>query len=626
LIAICDIETNALVNPTRIWCIGLLDVATGREVVFENPDLDPTEFLEAAQDVSVWVGHNFIGYDHKVLEDLIPELVIPRESIIDTLVVSRLLNYNLTGGHSLGAWGERLGVPKLDFHDFSQLSEDMVTYLRGDLKVTLGLYKKFLRYLGSPQWKKPLRLEHDMAFMCRDMHDNGFAFDLPKARGLYEEIDGLIQGLDSDILKAFPPRLRPIREICPVLTKHGTLHRKDFKWKTDGDLTPFTAEAPFTLCEWEEFNPGSPKQIVERLNEAGWKPFEKTKGHIEAERTRDQEKLKHYRVWGWKVSEANLLTLPEDAPEAAQKLAKRILLASRRSVLNEWITAAGEAPKSTEDQAYIQGNFNHIGSWTQRMSHTAPNMANIPRSTALYGSDFRSLWMAPKDKYLVGVDADSIQLRILAHYMNDPRFTTALVSGDKALGTDAHTMNMRALGPVCSSRDVAKTFIYAWLLGAGIPKQAQILECSIPEAADANENFLAQYPSLRELKENQIPRDAARGYFEGVDGRFVMCDSEHLMLAGYLQEGESTVMKTATRIWRNHLTKEKIPFWLVNFVHDEWQVCTPRDKDLALYVANTMADSIRQAGEDLGLNCPLLGSIYGAHKQLAIGDNWLDTH
>jgi DNA polymerase-1 len=185
---------------------------------------------------------------------------------------------------------------------------------------------------------------------------------------------------------------------------------------------------------------------------------------------------------------------------------------------------------------------------------------------------------------------------------------------------------MQALGPVCKDRDTAKTFIYAWLLGAGIAKVAQILNCKNNEAKEAVTSFLNRITGLKYLKEEVIPRDANRGYFIGLDGRAVICDSEHLMLAGYLQNGESVIMKRANVLWRNRLLKEKIPFKQVDFVHDEWQTEVPDDLELATYIAKIQADSIRQVGEDLKLNCPMAGSILNQHKQLAIGANWSITH
>lgn len=645
MIVICDIETEKLDNPQHIWLIVCKEVDTGAVHVFRSPTDSPEEaarFSRFARLVSCWCGHNFLAFDVVHLRSLL-SVEIADESILDTLVVSRLLNTNIQGGHSLEAWGERLGSHKISFNDFSKYSLEMEHYCLQDVEVNYLLYQKFKPYLDSKVWASPISLEHKAAIICREMHTSGFFFEKKEAEDLYKNISIEVSELEAQLQKAFPPRSRLLREITPKATKHGTLHRQDFRWLEDGDLSRFGVGATFSLVEFVPFNPRSPKQVVERLNEAGWKPIVKTDGYIQAERAYRQasktgkptttkkgvtprtaqewqERLKEYETTGWSICEENLATLPENAPEAAKGLAKYLVLSNRHSVLTEWF----EAYDATTGR--IHGNFNHIGAWTHRMSHSGPNMANIPSGDSLYAHEMRSLWSVPKDKLLVGVDADGIQLRILAHYMDDKAFTEALINGDKSLGTDAHTVNKNILGNVCKDRDTAKTFIYAWVLGAALAKVAEILGCSISQASDANEAFLEAYPGLENLKRNQIPYDAKRGYFIGLDGRYVLCDSEHLMLAGYLQNGEQVIMKKANTLWRSRLLREGVPFTQVNFVHDEWQTEVPNDMELAKYVAEVQAESIRVAGEQLNLKCPMAGSIIGGNKQLAIGRNWAETH
>jgi DNA polymerase-1 len=404
---------------------------------------------------------------------------------------------------------------------------------------------------------------------------------------------------------------------------------------------------PFSVVEWYEFNPGSAKQRIERLWEAGWQPTERTDGHkdflksIRRRRLTPEEEAKkaHYQVYGWTTSEENLKTLPDTAPEAARKLVRWLLVARRSQILKTWLDACTAFSVSPEGTVWkIHGRFVHIGAWTHRMAHSEPNTGNIPRFDASqpektpYSDQMRGLWIASPDRYLVGVDAEGIQLRVLAHYINDPEFTEALIRGDKKLGTDAHSMNQKALGDVCKSRDDAKTFIYAWILDAGIGRVAEVLGCTRPEAEEAAEKFLKRYPGLKVLKEEIVPSDAERGFFIGLDGRPVriwgdtLSERQHFALAGYLQNGESVIMKRAAQIWHPKLIREGVPHWPVNFVHDEWQTETRKIMEEALYVANTQADSIRQVGEDLKLNCPMAGSILNGHGKPAIGLTWLETH
>lgn len=634
---VADIETNGLEGCTEIWVIVCKDIDNGTTHTFPRPTLDPSAFLAFASSVKTWIGHHFLGFDGPTLNRLLPGLCLNLSTVVDTLVVSRLVDYGLEGGHSLEAWGERLRCKKVPHTDWTQYSPEMLHRCEQDVEINYKLYLHLKKYIESPVWARSLRTEHAMVTICQEMHDNGFYFNIEEGRQIFDEINNQLGPLDDELRASFPPRLKPIRQIKPRLTQHGTISRQDFRWKKDGDLSDYSEGAEFTLCAWETFNPGSTRQIVERLNLAGWRPYERTKGHIECLRAiknnRDKvaqaaarERLPHYEEFGWKVSKDNLETLPADAPLPARRLVHRLLLAARARTLTEWFNAYNPVTHR------IHGTFNHLGAWTHRMSHNGPNMANVPTEDpqhpdrSIYSNAMRALWSVPPGRKLIGVDAEGIQLRILAHYMNDPAFIRSVTEGRKEDGTDPHTLNKLALGPVCLSRDDAKTFIYAFLLGAGVEKIATILHCSLPDARLARDNFIAAYPGLLHLKQTVIPRDARLGYFQGLDGRFVKCDSEHHMLAGYLQNGEVVIMKEARILWGRELKRLQIPCLPVNFVHDEWQTEAEDDDAVCLKIAEVQADSIRQVGINLGLNCPLAGSFLNSHKQLAISTNWSLTH
>lgn len=619
---VLDIEADGL-YPSVIHCAVLRNVVSNQVKIFfeSNKNELQTIFNEA----SCVIGHNIIDYDLFHIGRLW-SITLPNDKVIDTLILSHLLNYNIEDGHSLKAWGERLGVQKVDYTGgWQTFNEDMLNYCIADTLVNFELFIFLRQKLFNDHFKKAIEVEHQVAFICREMTENGFTFNYDGAKNLYKEILEKVNLLDEQILKAFPPKIKFVREVTPRLTKFGTLNRSNLR-KYGNDLSMFQEGCTFSEIEYEVFNPGSPKQIVERLNEAGWKPFVKTKAHLDAEKSRDKEKLLKLRETGWKVNEDNLATLPDSAPEGARKLVERILLASRLRTLDEWFSAYDYRTKS------IHGQFRSIGTWTHRMSHQKPNMGNVAASKSIkykgkylndlatsLGGRMRSLWIADLDEILVGTDAEGIQLRILAHYLNDKDFTFAVTQGKKEDGTDPHSLNQRALGPICKTRDNAKTFIYAFILGAGVGKIAEILGCTTEQANEAIDNFIRAYPGLKTLKENTIPRDARRGYFEGLDGRYVVCDSEHLMLAGYLQNGEATIMKHANVLWRSRLNDEGVWFKQVNFVHDEWQTKVRNSLTLAEKVGKIQAQAITDVGVMLNLNCPLSGSS-------SYGYNWLETH
>jgi len=333
--------------------------------------------------------------------------------------------------------------------------------------------------------------------------------------------------------------------------------------------------------------------------------------------------LEHYERYGWKCNEDNLNTLPETAPEAAKDLAKWLTLEGRRSSLVELLQCVSEDGR-------IHGKFWGIGAWTHRMSHSNPNQANIPSlfegepKTAVeevkhkYNGRIRECFTVPSGCWLVGTDAESIQLRVLCHYLKSEEYRDAIVNGDKTKGTDIHSVNMRSLGISGISRDTAKTFIYAWLLGASNGKVASILKCTTTLAGRAVQQFLESLPELKRVKELIIPRDAGRGYFVGLDGRKVLCDSAHLMLAGYLQNGEAIAMKMWIREWKRMADDAGLWYKLVDFVHDEVQVEVETEEDAEKLII-IQQEAMNIVSKQLNLFCPL--EVSGD-----IGYNWAETH
>lgn len=660
---VTDVETDALYDYTKIHVIVTSDLE-GNENVYEQPTENEHEKARFLRDIKGrrLGGHNFLGFDIRALRDLLGDSIIEDHHILDTLIVSRLLNYSIKGGHSMEAWGSRLGIKKegVDITDWRLYTPLMRSRCISDVRINVALVKRFRRFLEDPDWTPSLRTEHDIVWrQCNRMTATGVPFAVGKALELTEKLTERLLPIEAALHRDFPPRPSLIRTITPRITQKGTLNAQDFRWARthtweynpdthmvilggscsdyDPDLSCFDG-TPFDLYELIPFNPGSPKQVVERLNEAGWKPTEKTDGHIDILRDRKAtpEKKAYFKQYGWKVSETNLKTLPDSAPDSAKKLAQRLVLSSRLSDLQEWIGFV-------KDDGRIHGRYNGLGAWTHRVSHNSPNTANIPvakrsekdnefeRFVNDINDEMRSLFVAPPGMRLIGTDADGIQMRIFAHLVGDERLINALVSGDKKNGTDIHSVHQRALGAVCKSRDAAKTFIYAFLLGAGVAKVSEILECTFGEGKTAVNNFLEFYPGLKRLKEEVIPNDAARGYFIGLDGRKVACDSEHLMLAGYLQNGEKVIMSLAGLLWQDQLERRNIPYELLLWVHDEWQTAIADDDALAKEVSDIQIKSFHTVGRQLNMLCPLEGTtskhrIGDTDDYFIGGYTWKDTH
>jgi DNA polymerase I len=644
---VIDVEANSLNNPTQIWVIVCKDIATDDVSIFRNVTTDAEaarRFLKFAEGVETWIGHNFLGYDYPALRDL---LGFTYTDAIDTLVISKLVDYSRESGHSIEAYGQEFGLEKGKFSDWSKWSQEMEDYCVRDVDICAKIYSHYKHIISDPAWLPAINLEHSFQLVVNGLHTNGFAFNSARATTLLRTVEEQLAELDKDILNAFPPKEVLIREFTPTFTKFGTISRTSVPRSLHPQIHLYVAGETYKHTRLVDFNPASHKQVINVLNEAGWSPVEKTKTHIETEREINRAKylrkdrlvvdldslyakMKILEKFGWKINEANLSTLPDTAPVPARLLAKRILLESRRRTLTEWLGLVA-------DDGRIHGKFYGIGAWTHRMAHQQPNTANIPNefdtngNKKLLGKELRSLWRAPPKRLLVGVDAEGIQLRVFAHYIDDKEFTEALVNGKKSDKTDPHSLNQRIMGDTCKTRQAAKRFIFALLLGAGLGKLAEILECNRGQAEEALSRLTKRYSGFDYLKREVIPHDAKRGWFKGLDGRRVGIpgdtpgERKHLCMSGYLQNGEAIIMKRATLKWEDKLHELKA--LLVNLVHDEWQTECPNNVELALRIADIQAQSLTLVGQELGLKCPLAGSYWNEdHKDYTIGTNWYQTH
>ena len=651
-IVISDIETNGLNDSDKLWICGGKDLTTGEISRFDNCHEDPVARREAIkwyESADLIVGHNFVQFDAPMLNKLLKHRLIDPRKIVDTLLISRLVDYDIETPkgakfpHSLQAWGIRLNKHKGDFHDFDKFSEEMVEYWYQDIEVTSSLYDHFNDIIWDADWRKSLRTEHDVQIELVRTQYYGFFFDKNKAEFLLNSVKTKMTTLEEQFQVDFPPKLTEVNRIKYRLKKDGGEMATVTRAKEKYAMT--TVEDDDLVCfDWIEFNPGSAKDRIDVLWDAGWKPVDKTKTAINFSRKKigdpygksvaamDEDfynqKKKDLDRYGFTVSESNLGTLPETAPTGAKALAQWLTLEGRRSSLVEWLGQCG-------DDLRIHGRINNIGAWTGRCAHKDPNTANIsspfhgePKSAVdevkkQFDVHLRACWTVPSDSWLVGTDADGIQLRVLADYLwrhfEADQYAQAIMKGKKEDETDIHNVNKKALAVPNGTRDMAKTFIYAWLLGAGVAKTGQILKVNMKEAQAARTRFEMSIDGLYNLKNQLVPYIAEQGYFTGYDGRKVPVPNAHKTLAGILQNGEACLMKHSLLKWHSRARQEGINFKMVGFIHDEYQVEVTGTEEEAKTLGQIQADCMLETGQELGFKIPTPGSY-------DIGKNWAETH
>ena len=549
---IIDIETN--LKHDTIWCCVTKDITTGEVKVWTEAK-SLSEYLR--QD-DLFVGHNIIGFDAPILNQRW-NLKIRGNQVKDTLVMSRLLNPSQEGGHSLDAWGKRLGNHKGNFTNFEGgLTQEMIDYCIQDVEVTAKLYQHLLNALKD--WdERCIKLEHDVAVIVSRQERHGFKLDRAKATSLVATWKTMLSTIEEELQVVFPP----------IVTER--ISEKTGKKLKDNV---------------EVFNPGSRQQIAARLMSLGWIPDKHTeKGQVI-------------------VDEKVLAGV--DLPEARQ-IAEYLLVQKRVAQVESWLEAVSEDSR-------VHGKVITNGAVTGRMTHHSPNMAQVPSGSSPWGHECRDCWTVDLDNYLlVGADAASLELRMLAHYLGaddikDFEYAREVCDGD------IHTKNQNAAG--LDTRPQAKTFIYAFLYGAGPAKIGAIVGGGEKEGKHLIKSFLDNTPSIKALRK-KIDRMAAKGWLPGLDGRHLQIRSPHAALNTLLQGAGAVVMKQALVILNAKIEEEKLNAHFVANVHDEWQLEV--HKDHAEKVGRYAVASIEEAGKVLGLRCPLTG-------EYRVGKSWAETH
>jgi DNA polymerase I-like protein with 3'-5' exonuclease and polymerase domains len=546
---VLDIETNS--KHDKIWLVVTRDINTG-EVKSWKEASGLQKYLD---NCDLIIMHNGICFDAPVLRETWKTSIMPSQ-VCDTLVLSRLLSPSLEGGHSLDAWGKRLGFLKGEFSDWDGgLTPEMEEYCIQDTLVTQKLYEHLTSELQFNKFdQRSIDLEHKVQAIIAKQERNGFKLDEVAGITLLSTLQNKLAAIENELQGIFPAKT-----IERVSEKTG----KSLKAKV------------------EVFNPGSRKQIGERLIEKGWKPS-------------------RYTETGQPIVDEGTLD-GVDIPEA-KAINEYLMLQKRVAQIESWLKAVGEDGR-------VHGKVITNGAVTGRMTHMSPNMAQVPNSGSPYGEDCRDLWIVEKGYKLVGIDASGLELRMLAHYMKDDAYTNEVVSGD------IHTANQKAAG--LETRNQAKTFIYAFLYGAGDAKIGTVVGAGAKEGKELKSRFLKNTPSLEKLREQVSSISQKSGTLPGLDGRRVQVRSDHAALNSLLQSAGAIVMKQALVLLNDELRRAKINYKFVVNCHDEWQIEVEEGR--AEEVGKLGVQAIKKAGESFNMRCPLDG-------EYKIGKSWRETH
>ena len=627
-----DLEANGLYDEaTTIWCICAEDLETGKRYEWTSrpvkgslgkPECHEKTgrplFMDSATEL---IGHNILNYDLPLLKKLWNWEPKENVKITDTLVMSRTLypdrpkppNPACKGGpHSLEAWGYRVGKGKPEHEEWDVFSAAMLRRCNEDVGINVLTYHSLRSEAAVGNWDEAFEVEHEMARIMAKQEHRGIYFDKPFAEDLVRGLDVSIRAIDDKYIPQLPMEIEQVgTTVLHPFNANGTHSRR---YRADISY----CDGPHTRIKFVPFDLGSNGKIKDYLLDNGWIPEEWNFSKKTGERTSPKLKGDFEGVTG-------------DLPIQVKR---RVIMSHRRGQISGWLERL--RPDGT-----LAAGANPCGTPTARMKHF--NVVNIPKSehydkkhfekglcergqigdliwdveqqSVPYGTQMRALFI-PRDGYtLVGHDASGLELRMLAHYMGDEDFINEILNGD------IHEFNRRAAG--LPDRNAAKTFIYAFLYGAGDAKLGSIVGGGKEAGGRLKRQFLKSLPKLDKLIK-RVKRQSNKGYLEGLDGRRIIMRQDedgrvmnHKALNTLLQCAGSLVMKRSCVLLWDRVEQAGYDAHKVLDMHDEGQ--SEVNPSIVEPYSKMAVQSIVDAGEHFNLNIPLDG-------EALVGCNMAETH
>lgn len=611
---VMDIEANGLsLDVTKIWCVVLKDIHTSEVSVYY--DKEALKVKLKADDKLIL--HNGIMYDLPVLEKLWG-IKYKVNQVYDTLLMSRVLEPDRNGGHSLEAWGKRVGIPKIEYNEFNNPDiNKLVDYCKGDVEITQKIYNKLQESSLTGEF---IRLEHQFAYLIQKQIEAGFAFDEAYANDLYLKYSMEFELYRSQLLLEMP-RVEDTTHYKSVVEKGALISESEDTYTYLCRNKVVTKDRKYI-----EPNPTSRQQIADYLISKGWKPTVFTETGLP------------------KVDESSLKGV-----KGAEGIIRMFTLQKKMGMLKDgqygWLNCVRNGR--------IHGDVITNGANTGRCTHSKPNVAQTDGDP-----DMRRCWIAGEGKVLVGVDAASLEFRTFAHYLapyDDGNISKMIQSGADVHETNKVLFNL-------DSRGAAKTLLYAGMYAGSALRLGQALkefynysdeyilglysyDPTIVKLVDAifkikklgspreldyaiasfgspyRDTLYTSFPQIIDLIDNIKETLRVRGYLLGIDGRPLRARSAHSAFSLLNQSAGAVVMKQALvnsfKILLDRGYKLGVHYNYVGNIHDE--VIIECIAGIEEDVRSSVIRAIVKAGEDFKLKCPMNG-------EGKIGKDWSETH
>ena len=272
----------------------------------------------------------------------------------------------------------------------------------------------------------------------------------------------------------------------------------------------------------------------------------------------------------------------------------------------------------------IHTSYNQTIASTGRLSSSDPNLQNIPIRTEL-GAEIRRGFIPAEGFRFVSADYSQVELRILAHYSQDPAFVEAFRAGE-----DIHRQTAALIFGVPKPevtremRDRAKTTNFAIIYGIGPYSLATRLGLSNAEAKAFIDAYFERFPGVRRYLDEQIEIARDRGYVETITGRRryipeinarnynVRSFGERAATNAPIQGSSADLIKIAMIRIQEELWRADAGARMLLQVHDELLFEVPRgEEEETLEMVRTRMEGAAD------LHVPL-------RVETGMGDNWLE--
>ena len=275
----------------------------------------------------------------------------------------------------------------------------------------------------------------------------------------------------------------------------------------------------------------------------------------------------------------------------------------------------------------VHTSYNQTGTATGRLSSSNPNLQNIPIRTEV-GREVRRAFVAPPGSLLLSVDYSQIELRVLAHFSEEPTLLEAFRQGQDIHAATAAAVYGIPLDQVTyEQRSFAKRVNFGLIYGMGAYRLARDSDLSVGEARDFIEVYFGRMPRVRAYLEN-TKAQARRGPITTLFGRrreFPLLQratesssqpavqaEERVAINMPIQGSAADIMKRAMIDLHRALAEQRLSAKIILQVHDELVLEVPEAE-----LAETSALTISVMENAYPLKAPLRANAQA-------GPNWRD--